>query len=89
MKLLEDYKVITITHHNLNVDELGYFVIKSKDKEDLKSKLDHLKFTFNIDELIYLSTCKMAIKIPQTAAVATIHKATIQATQILKHCSHR
>lgn len=57
MKLLEDYKVITITHHNLNVDELGNFVIKNTDAEDLKSKLDQLMVEMEIEELIYLSTC--------------------------------
>lgn len=57
MKLLEDYKVITITHHNLNVDELGYFVVKHSDDEDLKEKLDALKYKMQISELVYLSTC--------------------------------
>lgn len=57
MKLLEDYKVITITHHNLNVDELGHFVVKHDNKADLKSKLELLKQELQISELVYLSTC--------------------------------
>ena len=57
MKLLEDYKVITITHHNLNVDELGHFVIKHTDKADLKEKLDNIIKELQLGELVYLSTC--------------------------------
>lgn len=57
MKLLEDYKVITITHHNLNVDELGYFVVKHENKEELKSRLDTLMHKLQLRELVYLSTC--------------------------------
>lgn len=57
MQSLEDYKVITITHHNLNVDELGHFVIKYDDKEHLQSRLQGLKDDLRIEELVYLSTC--------------------------------
>lgn len=57
MKLLEDYKVITITHHNLNVDELGYFVIKHDSKDELKSRLDILMDKLQLRELVYLTTC--------------------------------
>lgn len=55
--MLDNYKVLTITHHNLNVDEIGNFVIHYDDKDQLKSKLMDLKEKANLDELIYLSTC--------------------------------
>lgn len=57
MRLLDDYKVLTITHHNINVDELGYFVIKQNSDEELQHKLDELKSAMQIEELIYLATC--------------------------------
>jgi len=57
MKLLDDYKVLTVTHHNINVDELGYFVIKQNSDDELKEKLEQLKAEMDIDELIYLATC--------------------------------
>lgn len=54
---MEHYSVITVTHQNLNVDEIGNFVVKSSNKEDLKTALNGLKYKFNIQELIYLTTC--------------------------------
>lgn len=57
MSILANYKVITITHHNLNVDELGSFVVKYLDEDDLREKLHGIKEAANIREMIYLSTC--------------------------------
>jgi len=55
--MLDNYKILTITHHNLNVDEIGNFVVHHGSKEDLKAKLTQLKASTNVEELIYLSTC--------------------------------
>ena len=55
--MLDNYKVLTITHHNLNVDEIGNFVIHYDNKDQLKTKLSELKANTKLDELIYLSTC--------------------------------
>ena len=57
MNLLDNYKILTITHHNLNVDEIGNFVVHYEGKEDLKSKLHTIKEQTKLEELIYLSTC--------------------------------
>lgn len=57
MNLLDNYKILTITHHNLNVDEIGNFVVHHEGKDDLKSKLIQLKEQTRLEELIYLSTC--------------------------------
>jgi len=57
MNMLDNYKILTITHHNLNVDEIGHFVIHHEDRNDLKGKLHHLCQKVHLDELIYLSTC--------------------------------
>ena len=57
MNMLDNYKILTITHHNLNVDEIGNFVVHHDGKDDLQQKLSHLKSCTNLDELIYLSTC--------------------------------
>lgn len=57
MSLIEDYKIITITHRNLNVDELGNFVINYNDKAQLADKLHAVKDQMDIQEIIYLSTC--------------------------------
>jgi len=55
--MLDNYKILTITHHNLNVDEIGNFIIHHEGKDDLKAKLVQLKEHTHLDELIYLSTC--------------------------------
>ncbi|MDF1695631.1 MAG: glutamyl-tRNA reductase [Saprospiraceae bacterium] len=57
MNMLDNYKVLTITHHNLNVDEIGNFVVHYENKDHLKSKLSELKEKAKLEELIYLSTC--------------------------------
>jgi len=55
--MLDNFKILTITHHNLNVDEIGHFMIQNEGKEDLSNKLHALKNNANLDEIIYLSTC--------------------------------
>ena len=55
--MLENYKILTITHHNLNVDEIGNFMVHHEGSDHLKTKLNQLKEDTNLDELIYLSTC--------------------------------
>jgi len=55
--MLDNYKILTITHHNLNVDEIGNFVVHHEGNEDLKVKLNLLKEQAHLQELIYLSTC--------------------------------
>lgn len=55
--MLSEFHIITITHNDLNVDEIGHFVVKHKDQTELKDRLTTLKNKFGIKELIYLSTC--------------------------------
>jgi len=55
--MLDNFKILTITHHNLNVDEIGHFMIKNEGKTDLSEKLHVLKSQANLEEIIYLSTC--------------------------------
>ena len=57
MNMLDNYKILTITHHNLNVDEIGHFVVHHEGSEDLKYKLTLLREKARLEELIYLSTC--------------------------------
>jgi len=50
--MIDRYKIITITHHDLNVNELEKFVVKN----DVDA-LAQIKEALGIDELQYLSTC--------------------------------
>ena len=57
MSLIDSYKVVTVTHHDLNVHEIANFYINPTDgnsKDDVISKLKH---SHEISELIYLETC--------------------------------
>ena len=55
--MLADFHIVTITHQDLNVDEIGHFVIKHSSKNELQDRLSEIKKSFQIKELIYLSTC--------------------------------
>jgi len=57
MSLIDSYKVVTVTHHDLNVHEIANFYINptdGKSKDDIISKLTN---SHEITELIYLETC--------------------------------
>ena len=55
--MLEKYKILTITHRNTNLNKLGKYVIPDVSAE----KLESLKRTFGLDELLYLSTCNRVL----------------------------
>lgn len=55
--MLNNFKLITITHHKLNVNELEKFVVKYDDEDGLSSKLKNLKSELDLEELFYLATC--------------------------------
>jgi len=55
--MLSYFKLITITHHKLNVNELEKFVVKYDDEDGLATQLKSLKSQLNLEELFYLATC--------------------------------
>jgi glutamyl-tRNA reductase len=55
--MIENYKILTVTHHTLNVEEIGHFVIKHDSSQELASHLSMMQDTFGIEEIMYLSTC--------------------------------
>jgi len=55
--MLSNFKLITITHHKLNVNELEKFVVKSDNEDELANKLRNLKTQLDLTELFYLATC--------------------------------
>jgi len=54
--MIDSYKIITITHHDLNVNELERFVVKDGGEDNLV-KLEEIKQTIGLEEIQYLSTC--------------------------------
>ena len=57
MSLLSGYKVITVTHHKLNVQDLGHFYIQGEGDQRVTEGLNSLKQAFEISEIQYLETC--------------------------------
>ena len=55
--MLSNFKLITVTHHKLNVNELEKFVIKYENEDEFAEKLKNLKSELNVEELFYLATC--------------------------------
>ncbi len=55
--MLENYHILTITHRNLDVEEIGQFILSENDGEGIDAQLHRLKEDFDIDEMMYLSTC--------------------------------
>lgn len=55
--MLDNFKLITITHHKLNVNELENFIIKYEDEAQLSASLTTLKDKLALEELYYLATC--------------------------------
>ncbi|MBX2872923.1 MAG: glutamyl-tRNA reductase [Saprospiraceae bacterium] len=55
--MLSHLKILTVTHKRTNLNEIGNFVIKSNNSDELKARLEKLKEQFELDELLYVSTC--------------------------------
>lgn len=55
--MIGNYKILTVTHRNTNLSELGSFVIGHSERQALKEQLQNVKERFDLDELFYLSTC--------------------------------
>lgn len=55
--MLEDYKILTITHRQTNVKQIGSFVIPHSDTKQLQEKLQTIKAQFQLEELMYVATC--------------------------------
>jgi len=55
--MLDNYKILTVTHRNTHLKEIGNFVIQDVEGSDLRNKLEALKQHFGLEELLYLNTC--------------------------------
>lgn len=85
--MLENYKVITINHRKLNVNELDEFVIQYSNKEELQTHLDILKVKLDLDEIMYLSTCNRVVYITHTEQVCDLDFARKLFSQVNQNLS--
>ncbi len=59
--MLNEYKILTVTHKHVRLERIGDFLITHSTDEELETKLANLKDKFNLEELLYISTCNRVI----------------------------
>ncbi len=59
--MIEDYKIITITHKSAALKDIGHFVLDESGDISLTDQLEILKEELSIPELIYLPTCNRVL----------------------------
>lgn len=59
--MIEHFKILTITHKQLNAEDLEHFVVKYSHEAELCEKLKGVKDHFQQEELLYLATCNRVI----------------------------
>ncbi len=55
--MLEQLKILTVTHKRTSLKSIGDYVIKTADNEELEHRLHALKEQFALEGLFYLPTC--------------------------------
>lgn len=55
--MIDHFKVLTITHHVIDVAEIEDYVVKHETEGELVDQLQRIKEILDIEELAYLSTC--------------------------------
>lgn len=61
MTMLENFKILTVTHKQAPLNVIGDFVIKTAGPEALRSELESIKAQFGFSEFCYLSTCNRVL----------------------------
>ena len=59
--MLANFKLITVTHKNLDTEDLKHFVIPHTDEEELSRQLTSIKDNYDQSEVLYLSTCNRVV----------------------------
>lgn len=55
--MLDEFKILTITHKRINLKEIGAFTLKETEGLDFNDQLNRLKHEFGFSELLYTATC--------------------------------
>lgn len=59
--MLQDYKILTATHRNTSLKDIGQFAIAAEQTAVLDEKLEAIKQEFNLAELMYVATCNRVL----------------------------
>ena len=74
--MLHHYKILTVTHRQTDLRAIGKFIVPHEDDDILRAKLEILKETCGLDELLYLATCNRVMYLFSTEK--NIHQRFIQ-----------
>ena len=58
---LRGFKILTVTHHKVTLDEISKFMIPHSEEVSLQAQLAHLQEHFQLEELLYIVTCNRVI----------------------------
>ncbi len=70
--MLNEYKILTVTHKHVRLERIGDFLISHSNEEALQGKLDELKDKFNLEELLYVATCNRVIYLYKSASALNL-----------------
>lgn len=59
--MIENFRLVTITHKQLNTEDLEHFIVKYDDRTEYIAKLKAIKSKFAQNEFFYLATCNRVI----------------------------
>ena len=59
--MLDGYQILTVTHRNTPLKDIGRFVVPAADNQELKQRLHALRTTFGLEELMYVATCNRVL----------------------------
>lgn len=65
--MLQQYKILTVTHRHTNLKEIGQYSIAADNQSVLYKKLSELKEFQQLDELFYTATCNRVLFVFTTA----------------------
>ena len=59
--MLQQYKILTVTHRQTNLKDIGAFALSADNEESKTIQLELLKERFDIQELYYVGTCNRVL----------------------------
>jgi len=59
--MLNGFKILTVTHKNVQLEQISDFILSHSEEEELATKLTTLKHSLQLEELLYIATCNRVI----------------------------
>ncbi len=59
--MLDGYKILTVTHREVPLEDIGSFILPHSEETPLQASLTRLKNAFQLSELLYIATCNRVI----------------------------